>query len=108
MKAIWSSAHGGGGRGKFTSAGKPSADEKDLNTLVASTVAKAIELKNKAKAKAKDDSDLYAGLEYFNFEKPEISAESNSEREHGHEKQLNTAKLCAEGTLYQKIFLFFK
>ena len=67
MKAIWSSAHGGGGRGKFTSAGKPSADEKDLNTLVASAVEKVLKIRKILKVKLRTTPTYMLSLKHLNF-----------------------------------------
>ena len=85
MKATWLSAHGGG-RVKFMSTKKYSADGKDMNMLVVSTVYKALDTKKKSKTKSKNNSNLYNQLEQFNTKNMDIIAESNSDREHGHEK----------------------
>ena len=58
MKATWLSAHGGG-RVKFMSTKKYSADGKDMNMLVVSTVYKALDTKKKSKTKSKNNSNLY-------------------------------------------------
>ena len=57
MKAIWLYAHGRRSHCKFMGAKKNSSDGKELNTLTASTVAKALKTNKKRKAKAKDDSE---------------------------------------------------
>ena len=52
------------------------ADGKDLNTIVASDVAKALKTHKKSKVKAMDDSDLKNELGHLNFEKIRIGADS--------------------------------
>ena len=55
MKAIWFSAHGGRGRVKFAGAKKLLADGEELNTLVASYMAKDVKINKKSKEKATDN-----------------------------------------------------
>ena len=78
MRETWSSYCGKGGRSKFTSTKNHSADGKNLNTLVASSMEKCLKLKKESKANAKDDSNLDAELENINFENIETSADPDS------------------------------
>ena len=68
MKSTWSSSRGGeGGRAKFMVDNNPSADGEEINTFIALDMYKALQINNKFKAKAMDESDVEEDLEYFKF-----------------------------------------
>ena len=88
MKVTWSYSCGGGGHVQFTSVQKRPYDGEDLNTLIASAMAKEIKLRKKSKTKVKDDSNLDDESESSNFEKIDIGMESDSEPEQFHNSWL--------------------
>ena len=79
MKSNWSYDCGRGGRVKFMSAKRRSADGKELNTLVASAMAKATKMNNKSKANENSKSDDDNEPENFNLEHPKIGMDGDYE-----------------------------
>ena len=77
MKGTCYYAHGGGGRVKFLGAKNCSADGKEMNTLVASAMAKATEMNKKSKIE--DKYDLYNYPEHLNFKHLKIGVDYNYE-----------------------------
>ena len=78
MKATWLSTCGGGCHGSFYSSKKLSADNKELNTIITSTMTKALKIKKNYKGKTKGNSESDAESENFNFENLYIGEESGS------------------------------
>ena len=77
-------------------------DGKELKTLVASEVAKALKMKKNSKAGAIYNSNLEDELEHFNFKNIDILVEYDLELEKICNERLTMAKLCVKGTLAQK------
>ena len=77
-------------------------DGKELKTLVASAVAKALKMKKNSKAGAIYNSNLEDELEHFNFKNIDILVEYDLELEKICNERLTMAKLCVKGTRAQK------
>ena len=76
MKVTCLSTHGCVGRIKFIISKKRLADSANMNTPIASDVAKALKFKKKYMAKAKYDSKLDNKSEHSSFEKLDIIEKS--------------------------------
>ena len=79
MEATWLSTHGRGFRGNFTSAKECSDYGEDLNTIISSTIYKALNMNRNSKGEPKDNSDSDDELDHFNSKNMDISKEYNSE-----------------------------
>ena len=79
IKWTWYSNLRGVGHVKFAGTKKRLADDEELNTLVASAVAKAMKMNKKSKSKDTSESEDDNEAEHFNFEHLKISANGNPE-----------------------------
>ena len=97
MKGDWYSVNEGGFYIKFLVTQKRLSNNKELNTLIASAMAKA--MKKKKKSKATDNSNSENVPESFNFEHLKIGADSNYEWEQSFKERLSQPNLFAKSTL---------
>ena len=96
IKVTWASTREGGGRIKFAGAEKRLANEKDMNTLVASSVAKATKLDKDSKSKDNSESEDDNEAEYFNLKHLKIGADSDRERVQSLKDRQSQPKLCTK------------
>ena len=75
MKGTWASTRGGGKKVKLSGEKKRLADNKELNTIVASDVAKATQIKNKPKSKYTSESEDSNKAKKFNFKQIDIGTD---------------------------------
>ena len=88
MKGTWASTRGGGKKVKLSGEKKRSADSKEMNTIVASAVAKTTQIKNKPKSKYTYEPEDDNKAKQFNFK--HIGIGSDREWEQNHKENILT------------------
>ena len=90
MKGTWASTRVGGKKVKLSGKNKRSADSKELNTIVALSMEKATQIKNKPKSKYNYEPEDDNKAKQFNFK--HLGIGSDREWEQNHKENISQTK----------------